>query len=550
MTEEGSIHAESADTSATEPGNGEQKTGSRVVLIGLSVGAVALLIAGVVYATQMLLGNEFDALEAIPEDAHIVVTMDLLQFAESENLGLLIDTFAEPMAEAGYIDSSEVDPGAQIDEFLAEEFDINLEEDILPWVGRSTALGSWVPLDMDGVEEPAVVWSLSIRDGEAAESFVQSISDSLASEPFDDGTLYTEADQPSGLPVVWVGDELLVLATDRTLLREALDARDGASMADSETFDQVLAELPGERLALFYMGNSFFESLAETATLQSSGVPGDMEAIGDVLGAAVSVSIPDNGVRFDMVELFTEGSSAISNVSGELSGVANLPAATVGYFGSVLAEGQVRELLDQVRESDPESFDSVAQEAEEALGVDLFGEVLPSIGGEILFAVVNERDGFLAEEAGLPLGILASIGLTTTGPVNELVAQLEVIALDEGIQILRGSPSVAYADGSELLAYEVTSDALLVGSAAAIVEDFRDGVGGLTETDLYQEMDSELPGDGVSFYVDMGRVFDMFDMSAEDRAIAAPFRAVGGSYEYGDDRVTGSLLLLIDYLSD
>lgn len=547
MTEDPPAYGDADQPVAAEFSSGDEGSRALGPIAAISVGVLVLLLGGAI-AVFGLFGTESDPLEAIPADVDVVFTVDLVQLTDSERINALVSTFAEPMENAGYIDSSDIDIAGQLDQALRDEFDLSLEEDVVPWVGRSLAVGAWIPPDFEPfMGPPDVVLTVSIRDEEAAAQFIQSVGEPIDEEPFEDGTLYTPLDESADPLVIWVGSDLIVMTPDRATLREALDARDGASVSNDDDFTQAISRLPSDRLAAFYAGPSLFQAMANAA-MAMPATPFNAEATEDVRGMAASLSLPDTGVQFDTVQLFAEGASDNPFAASEHRGVTALPADTIGYMSFFLAEGGVQEWLDQFRHTDPDLYDQIATEAEAELGVDLFGEVLPSIGGENLFAVVQDRNGMLATESQLPLGILVSMGLTDTGPVSDLIAGLETLAREEGIDIRTGNPTVAVIEGPEVVAYQITDDALVAGSSASILERFLEGSGGLAGTPLYQELNSELPGDELSFFVDMVRIFDLIDMSPEGRAIAAPIRGLGASYEIADDVVTSSALILIDYL--
>lgn len=508
-----------------------------------AVVALVLIVGGAAFAIRTLLGGGLDSLQAIPDDVDVVLMVDLLALTDSERFEALITTFAEPMEDAGYIESSEIDVMGQIDEALEEELDLDIEEDIIPWVGRSISLGVWAPPDLETAGTPDSVFSMTIRDKDAAGEFLLTLDDTMQAEPIGDGEVYTSGDDAA---VAWVGDELLLFATDRSVLRSALDARESGSIMDDETFTSVVERLPDDRLAAAYVSTDFIDALAGTAGDFGADAPG----LGDIEAFALSMSLPDSGLRFDVVQQLAEGAAAEFFDAGSLAGVSRLPADTIGYMGFETDDGAIQRFLDEFRELDPVAYEDMAAGAEDELGVDLLGETLPSIGGEVLLAVVPTRDGMLFEETGEPIGVLSSTGLVDPEPMKEAVAAVERLAADEGVEIRSGSPSVAILDGSELFAYEVTSEALVVGSASSIVEAFLSSEGGVTGSSVYLDLDSELPGEGLGFFVDFGRVFDLIDMTASDRAIADPVRGLGASYSRDGNIVTAGFLILIDYRSE
>jgi hypothetical protein len=346
--------------------------------------------------------------------------------------------------------------------------------------------------------------------------------------------------------VFWLGDDLLLAANSRAVIRDALNARSGESLADDEVFSSVLNQLPAEPLLTFFAGPGIVDSIATANSVLGLTSPLDGFADG-FRGAAIAITLVDSGIRFDIAQLLEGDIAEQAAQPDEVSGVAALPLETLGYAGTVIPDNAIRDLLEEFRALDPVAYDEIAVEAQETLGVDLLGEVLPSFGGEMLLSVIQTRDGFLAEESGISIGLLVTMGVLDTAPISATIASLEELAIQEEVVIDEGTPSVARFEGNEIVAYQVTDDALVIGSASSVVSDFLSGDGELTNGELYRELDAALPGDGLSFYVDLSRIFDIAEMPRADRAIVEPLRAIGASSSSDGELITGTLLILIDY---
>lgn len=531
-----------ADPVAETPAPGGM---SRNTKIAAAVAAV-VVVGGGIFAFQSLTDADMSALAAVPEDAHIVLTMDLLQLADSERLNALISTFTEPMADAGYIDDPEIDIGEAIAEELENELGIDLGDDVLSWVGRSMAIAVWMPADLLDPDDPDVILVLSVTDSAAADDFLRKVGDVVSVERKSDGDLY-EMEETEEM-VVWLGSDLMVIASNDRLIDEALASRGGGSLADNPTFGEVAAQLPGDRLFSGYVSGELFADLAEMSQDLADVAEADMELVESFEGAAFSVSLADEGLRADFVMLFEDGTAPELATTADVSVLGSLPADTIGFFAGVIPEESIAEGLATLRQADPQTYDEFIGQMSADLEVDIEGEVLPSIGGDTVLAVVPDRDGMLAVESGVDIGLLFSLGLVDADPMRDLVASLERLAVEIGLQLLPGDPVTVLIEGEEAAAYQVTDNALVIGSSGSVVADFVDGVGGLTGTDAYTEIDSILPGSGLSFFVDMHEVYDLIDMSSEDRAIAEPIRAMGAAASQDGDLFTSSFIMLIDYL--
>jgi hypothetical protein len=227
--------------------------------------------------------------------------------------------------------------------------------------------------------------------------------------------------------------------------------------------------------------------------------------------------------------------------------IARLPEHTLGYFAVSLPEGFYDDaVLDALRSEDPEGFESMSAEAEEFLGVDLFDELLPALGGDTLFAVIEAAEGVIAEQSQIDIGLVGALGVGDVTPVATAVGSIEDLARGEGIDFVGENPTVVVADGTELMAYALTEDALVVGSPTSIVVDYLEGSGGLTDGALYQELDAALVGDGLTAFVDLDRIFALARDAGADLP-DLPMRGIGAGGR-ADGRVSkGSVLILIDY---
>lgn len=345
--------------------------------------------------------------------------------------------------------------------------------------------------------------------------------------------------------VVWLDGDVLLLAADMRTINRALDAREGDSLLDESGFNEVVAELPSDRLLTMYFGPELFESLTDlTASFTGQVTPAaevpTLEAIG------VGFTLRDDGIQFDFAQVQESGSEAVV-LEAPTASVSSLPAETIGYFAFTIPDGVVDEtLIESLRSADPLTYDSLTEEAEELLGVDLFDELLPAFAGDSLFAVIEARTGIIAQQGGVPLGLLGALGVADRPPVSTALESVEGLVAEAGLTVLGENPTIVGADGEEFVAYTLTDDALVIGSPTYLVTDYVAGEGGLTNSSVYRDLDAALVGDGLLFYVDLERSLALaqeFDESIP----AFPLVGVGASGTT-DGRVThGSLLILIDY---
>jgi len=529
----------------------EQKSSKRGLVIGAVVfGFVVLVTAGAAFAYRNLIGEPFAAAGAVPPDADIVISFDLLQVRDTDRVNRLVNAFAKPLAAAGEIESAEFDLLEEIDLELEAELGISLTDDVIPWIGRSVSIAAWIPPNFEG--DPDMLVSIAVRDRGAAQDFVELLIDqatidsggAVVHTQVRGGDRWTITEEADTAFVVWLDDDVMLLTPTMGTVNRALDAREGASLLDESAFNEVVAELPSDRLVTMYFGSDFFEQITELATAFSGvGVQADvptLEAIG------VGFTLRDDGIQFDLAQVRETPSDTIS-FEVPVDAVTALPADTIGYFAFAVPQGEVDDaLIEALRSVDPAAYDSMAAQADELLGVDVFGALLPAFAGDSMFAVVEARSGVIAEQGGVPLGVLGSLGVVDRSPVATALGSIEELIAEQGLGLVGDNPTVVVVDGSEMLAYALTDDALVLGSPPPVVVDYLGGAGGLTENAVYRELDAALVGDGLSFYLDLERALALAG-EFEEEFPAFPLRGVGASGDT-DGRVTrGSLLILVDY---
>jgi hypothetical protein len=226
-----------------------------------------------------------------------------------------------------------------------------------------------------------------------------------------------------------------------------------------------------------------------------------------------------------------------------------LPDDTLFHAAAPIADDQIAEAIESLRDVEPDIYDEIAAEAEDFLGVDLFEEVLPSIGREALLAVVPTPEGLFADQFGVGVGGVFAIGVQDRGPVGQAVNSLEDFAVENGVNVVSlGDVSVIAEDGSTLFAYSLSDDTLAIGTGPTVVDAVINGVSpSVTANPRYVELDSVLPGSGVPFFVDLQGIFDLAELEGDERSLFDALQAIGASGDITDDTVRFSVLLTIDY---
>ena len=318
-------------------------------------------------------------------------------------------------------------------DFLTET-GINLEEEVMPWIGPEISAGL-IDFDLDR-DSPTAAITIQVRDEDTARNFLEKWREYMQDETgadFDTGShrgATTWADDSAHQAYGLTGD-WLVYATDESILHSVLDRIDGntdGSLADETKFQAARAALPERRFHSGYVDyQQALDLLGDAAGDFGPVVPG---VIGPGTFAesapewiAMSGSWVERGVVVEMV------SPSVTDFGLEVSELQNpaslLPDSTLGFIAAsfdpnvdnwrkALAEYDLRDvlpepyLLDEINNNlagmtpdgaTPLDNDATLADAldlgfglaKQFTGIDLETDFFGHLAGEMIVAV-NEFD--------------------------------------------------------------------------------------------------------------------------------------------------------------
>ncbi len=530
-----------------------------LVLAVLIVAAVALT---VVWRGRS--GDPFASARSVPASADYVMTFDALALSDSERLQAFVDAFAGPMLDAGLIDSYPDDLVAAIDDAMGEESGFTLSGDIVPWMGRSVSVAGTVPELSDPLGEgldidASFILSADVRDRTAADAFVDKLIRKIGEENAtvtateiggQAGYRIADADEQLDVALVLLDDALLFGIEDT--VASAIEARNaGLSIADDAGFVDTMSMLPSERMMSFYLAPSAMEALLDLGTFASenlamAGMSVETPETADLpetTPMATAVSLVDEGLLFSYVVLGDTGMEGV--ISPDTVVLASLPVNTLGFM-SVAGSDAVGDWAfdDQALADLGYPLDDLSEE----LGIDI-GALIESLSGDLTIAATETRASSIADATDVPVGVVGALGLTDADPMSDLIEVIEEMFAEQGIDVAAtgGVTSVA-SGGQDFLSYSVQDDVFVIGSGQQLVEDVsthRDG--GLLGSELYQELDRVVVGDGLIMFVDVAGVVSLVPTTSQEAAAIAPLRGVGFGGQIEDNATMMEVLFLIDY---
>ena len=432
----------------------------------------------------------------------------------------------------GQIDKAiEVGDLLRSDDFLDEEDDLldEVEEetgihpldDVTTWLGTDA---TFAILDVDA-DEDKIEWvaMVQVSDWEGALDFVYKLLDYLEDE------LWTEFDEDEiGDAYAWVADDedvvigltadYLLLADSEDTLEDILDNMDSPparSLADDEQFVAARQALPEGRVMFTYAQledhmdelEDFVDPWGDAETAWNWAAGNTPEYM------AASLSFIDRGVRLDFVSEPASSSLSIDSVSEQLSADV-VPDDTLLLLSYAGVTDLWDEMRDALEESDPwadGNLDELLEDLEEETGVDLEGDVIESLTGEVSLAVMpgdvriaaDDLDPDDVELEGV-LNVLLLANLEDHRDVENALESLTDWIEDEGYDV--DSDSIGEYDAVTLsldqfdeeviedyeVGYVITGSWLALGSSEDSLESFHDAAenerDSLSSADKYTDL--------------------------------------------------------------
>ncbi len=280
------------------------------------------------------------------------------------------------------------DPQAEIDAYLERSSkrdggpSVSFQEDIKPWLGKRLGFG------VSGIEgdKPTFVAAAGVTDTDKAKTFVKEQSTGDAKGTYEDVTYYEDTKDET---VVGVAGDYLVLTERLPQFKAAVDqiAKDKGSLADADAYKNAIGDLPGDRLASFYVNTTTVkELLKRDPNVASSGGAAVVEQVfGGIKGVSGALTAAEDRATLE-TRVLTDGSAGTLSLFGP--GVApalvrEAPADALFVYGIKDVGGTARTAL----QSAAGGLGGAALQGQlrSALGIDLDRDVFSWIGDVALF---------------------------------------------------------------------------------------------------------------------------------------------------------------------
>jgi Protein of unknown function (DUF3352) len=232
-------------------------------------------------------------------------------------------------------------------------------------------------------------------------------------------------------------DGWMAFADSTAVLDRFEAAREDGTLAGSSDFEDAIAEVDQEALAVFYLKGGGLQGTIQKEENLPPGALGALFPEGKAPSLAMSLKAEENGLRIAGAAKLAadEGGFAPENFKAELPD--QVPGGALVYMGFNDLESSLSALRDVMGEGAPD-FDRDLARIEASLGVSLEEDVFPLFSGETALYV---RPGFLIPEVTLVTQVddenaaMATVGKLVAGLSEYLPAAQGVRDVDiDGVQ--------------------------------------------------------------------------------------------------------------------
>lgn len=490
---------------------------SRIPWIIAGAAGFILVLAGVLYYA-LWRGSPSYAAKLMPgeTDMLVVVNPSLNQFNEFTRIKDI------------YMAIPEVKKALESDfkEKLKNEFDVDFEKDIKPWLGREIAFAFPDIYSLNNGRDPVFIAYVATKDRDNADSCIKKFLNGSVKNGFkyeektyQGSKMYVEKGSQYPL-VISVNKDFLLVSNNENAVFQALDRdkkKDKQSLAEQENYKKIIAELPGDRAGSVYINpQRLFQDVPE---MRQFG-----QQIKSLDGMGIALSFVKEGIRLDSVTSVTEnyGSPEIEG-SALQNATEVIPEEAFAVVGSANLKYAMENLLKESgRNPDLNNINEGLNEIRRETGIDVQQDILSWMRGEAIIALLPENNYPGAQDSGggmqrvrMPVNFIAVLGVKD---IQSSKMKMEKIAyaLTRFLSIesdkINGQEVYYLVEprSREVLGgYAIYNDLLVIASSREALQKTMGAGGKLVNSVAYKKSTESLPSSRSGFCnIDVGRGID------------------------------------------
>ena len=569
----------------------ETKSSNRTLIIILAIGALfaAFVVMGAVLLFVLGSGSDegitADAAKLMPADTLIFFSMNP-DLPAAENFDVIRQAWGDVPGFAKVVDNwpaalfeetKDLDYAVDIEPWLGDELAVSISGDLFAALGGSIdqtfaeiedALSGDADLPMDAMPAiPQFIIAIATTDTDESAKFLEKLraeSDTAMQETDYEGVtiVYGEPESGSDVGVAYatVDGFIVVVGGGVETLQAVIDAKDGDSLADDETYKKVIEALPKGSVGFGYMNlGSFMDGLMGTLEEMSGAMNlaelGALGALGPdqltaVQGGGFAFGFDPNGIRFDAVSVYDKDAlpeDLLTKVNPN-EATRHAPADTLAYLSGIDLGGALSGLLDMLGTM-PDMGVEDLQESMDMLEAQLGFEVddlFTALSGEFSLALTQDAAGIMGDPS-LPLGLLVQFENKDEATFKQLMSLVGMLTM--GIDIELDTTTISDVSvttvngptGEPMIGWGLSDDFFALGTSHGLLETTFGGGDVLADDANFKAAIAPLPSKNTGyFYLNVAGAMDIaYQMASafeqdgmeEARSFLGPIKAISGASE-------------------
>ena len=473
------------------------------------------------------LTGRYDAASTVmPAETGVYMGVNLINL-QSEKNSQLIEVFGNAIGRSDIKDTTTLQN--ELDKTMQEQLGVSVSQDVIPWVGQYAGIGiTDVTYDTAGTpQNPKYLLAIETRDKNAADAFLVKLRDQLTQKT---GLTFAETDykgahiysaQTTNAPEQTVftrSGNIVMIGTGENTLQRAIDAQKGKSLADTSDFNNMVKQLPANRLATIYLTGEQVQSLLKQ--MNTSAVAPSIQGITN-LGfreIMVTLSVVDAGMQLDSVVAYdatklTDAQKEVFKYTGTKPKTDSIfPNDTLLFISGQrldLAWNANREMLNQALGA--ADLNEALKMLEKEININIETDLIQYLNGEIAFGLFSSSDGLLPETAKINLGFSLLAETNNTVALGTTLEKLNTALSISGAAVndIQISGMSFYELGSPLGGgsfgtYGLSPKYLVISTSTKSVEEMFGGGNKLSGEARYRQVLKALPrGTALVMYFDI-----------------------------------------------
>jgi hypothetical protein len=561
---------------------------NRGFIVGLGIIATLLVIAVIAAIGAFVFLDPFNVIarftgrydplaNAVPQDTGFYVSFDLANLGTDETRRI-ITAFSEAADTSDIEDMTSI--LEELDESLAETYDLTVTDDILPWLGQYIGL-SVSDFDIDYYDDPSIdlIFLVEIRNRRKADEFIEKLVREIDRES---GATLEEFDYRGSTGYEFISEyqlerfafgrsgSLFILASGVEQFKDSVDAAKGESFADTDTYTQIFTELPKDRAISIIINPTIFENLQSTyEEILPEFDPYQSQQFEMFRWMASTVSTTDKGVQVDFFAAYDEDflspeQASILEFEYDGEGLSRyFPERTLFYF-----TGSRLDLMWQnIRESmaltsGVEDFEESMEIFEYEFGFNPDQDLFPLFDGDWAIGVYHSNSGYLVDYLEVPISLFIMLETSNDEDMQDVLGHLMDAVETTGLFIpweretdeLTYFELEDYYDGAKVFVIGAGRGYLLLGMDFETLDQVFNRSPSLADNENFADAFEE--GSHLVMFIDLSALYEIVEdelrksgdmqLISELDVLRPLTTIVASSFPYEDGIVHSTILLIVE----